>query len=503
MRLSTITENLWGSKAKVSYLLMAAAILMFTLLGTRDLWTQEHRWADIVWGMFYRHDFLHPYIGEETYYDKPLLSYWLMALTAQLTGLSTWALRLPSALAGMLAVWSICRLGTKLKNKEMGLLSGWILVTSFFFIFWARVSSADMLNLAGSLFAISWYIDKKEEPFTLVNCSIFFIILAFTSLCKGLVGAVVPVIAVVTDICLQKSWKKYNYLVILFGILIAVAIYFAPFIASDYIGGNEYDESGLYDVFRENILRYFKPFDHEGPIYTYIVYLPVYLMPWSLFFIPALASLTSRWKSLTSNSKWITWTLLALFLFFSLSGSRRSYYVLPILPFAILLTSDWILSKAPSVIREKWISILAILSFVFIFITVDVLAPIYYSKYGIARYATLLQEEVDKIKPLNQWNVIMLDAESKLDFYLRLSPSTQHYDLIGERKHQSSESLLMNWPILSDKPKNTIFITRQIYAAQLQKYFTDYRAVEMPSERSDFLRKYLGLDSAIAYIPNK
>ena len=34
-------------------------------------------------------------------------------------------------------------------------------------------------------------------------------------------------------------------------------------------------------------LRYFQPFDHQGPIYTYFIYLPVYLLPWVVFFIPA------------------------------------------------------------------------------------------------------------------------------------------------------------------------------------------------------------------------
>ena len=78
------------------------------MLGAREIWTQEHRWADIVSGMFYRHDFLHPYLGETRYYDKPLLSYWLIAIIAAITGdLSTWALRIPSALAGLLAIWSI------------------------------------------------------------------------------------------------------------------------------------------------------------------------------------------------------------------------------------------------------------------------------------------------------------------------------------------------------------------------------------------------------------
>src|SRR5471030_139522 len=119
MGLKTWSEILWGKHAKVVYLMLAATVMLMTLLGSREIWKQEHRWADIVYGMFYRHDFLHPYLNNVDYYDKPLLSYWLVAGFSFLTGqFSTWAMRLPSALAGLLAVWWIYRLGTKLQDQR-------------------------------------------------------------------------------------------------------------------------------------------------------------------------------------------------------------------------------------------------------------------------------------------------------------------------------------------------------------------------------------------------
>ena len=197
---SSWADLLWGTFSRPSYLFIAATLLLLMMLGGRELWTQEHRWADIVSGMFFRHDFFHPYLGSNDYYDKPLLSYWLIALVAVLTRhLNTWVLRLPSALAGLLAIWSIYRLGFRLRDKQFGLLCGWLLLTTFYFVFWSRVSSADMLNLAGSLFAVCWYFEKREETKG-SNYAVFFLILALTSLCKGLVGAVVPVLAILPDL---------------------------------------------------------------------------------------------------------------------------------------------------------------------------------------------------------------------------------------------------------------------------------------------------------------
>lgn len=502
MNLSSVADFLWSNKAKLRYLMLASALLLFTLLGGREIWTQEHRWADIVSGMFYRHDFLHPYLGVNHYYDKPLLSYWLIVLVAKLTGtLTIWALRLPSALAGLLAVWSIYRLGTKLKDRQLGLLAGWLLLTTFYFVFWARTSSADMLNLAGCLFAVSWYFDKREHA-GFFDYAIFFAIIALTSLCKGLVGAIIPLIAVVTDIVLQRSWKQYLRLPLFLSVIPALIIYLLPFWASSYFGGETYGQNGLSLVYRENFLRYFQPFDHQGAIYTYFIYLPIYLLPWVVFFIPALFALKSRWKTMTTDSKWMVWTLLLLFLFFTLSGSRRSYYILPLVPYAILFTADWILSNPVLLVkRQCWSAGLAIVSFVLLFIAFDILPAWYYSTYGVSRFVVLLREEADKIKPWDTWNIVMLDAESKLNFYLQLPPETKHYGIRGKRNEQTATGLMETWPILKNKPQNTIFISRRLYASLLQGYFIDYNMVEMPSQSNLSLLKNHDLNAPIAFIP--
>ena len=259
MSQTNLADFLWGRRAQLRYLLFAAAIILLTMLGARDIWTQEHRWADIVAGMFYRQDFFHPYLGDRAYYDKPLLSYWLIALIVKLTNQFTaFTLRLPSALSGMLAVWSIYRIGFRLRGREIGFLAGWLLLTTFYFIFWARVSSADMLNLAGSLFAISWYLEHREQT-RFFDYAIFFLILAVTSLCKGLVGAVVPVLVVTLDGIMQRSWRQHLNGRMLLALFPAAIVYLLPFLASSVTNDN-YSSSGLWLVYRENVLRYFQPF---------------------------------------------------------------------------------------------------------------------------------------------------------------------------------------------------------------------------------------------------
>ncbi len=500
MNQKTWSDALWGKNAKVIYLLLAAVVMLFTMLGSREIWTQEHRWADIVSGMFYRHDFLHPYLGESDYYDKPLLSYWLIAAFTYITGqFSTWAMRLPSALAGLLAVWSIYRIGTLIQDKRLGLLSGWILVTTFYFLFWAKTSSADMLNMGGTLFAVCWYMEKKDQP-SFVNYAIFFLILALTSLCKGLIGAVVPLLVILPSLMMQGEWKKHLRPAFFLGMIPAVIVYTLPFVASSYVSGNGYGENGLYLVYRENILRYFQPFDHKGPIYTYFLYLPIYLLPWAVFFIPALFSLKSRWHTMPAAMKSICWAVLLLFLFLTLSGSRRNYYVLPLVPFAILMTADWILAGADSMAkRYVWAGRVAIGFFAILFLSFDVAQPLYYAQGGMTAFAGNVKQAVTQRKPWTEWQFVMLDPESKTRFYLELPPTVKNYALPGkERSVQTEASLLQAWPVLKDKQSNVIFVSRKLYEAELRNLLPNYTEVEAPT-RHLFHKK--NPNAPIAFVP--
>lgn len=500
---TTWAERLWGPRSQFMYLLGAAVILLCTFLGGRELWTQEHRWADIVFGMMFHHDYLHPSLDGNDYYDKPLLSYWMIVAFATLVGkLSVWVMRLPSVIAGLIAIVSIYRLGICLKDRRLGLMAGWLLLTTFYFLFWSRTASADMLNMAGTLLAVTWYFERKNQ-LNFFTYAIFFLIVAITALCKGLVAPVATFLVILPDLIVQNNWKKHLRLSFVMGVIPAAIVYVLPFWASAHYSVTGYQENGLYLVYRENILRYFQPFDHKGPIYTYFVFLPIYLLPWALFFIPALFSLKTRWRDMTWNSKWMVWSVFVLFMFFTLSGSRRSYYVLPLVPFAILMTADWIASGAETLQkRYVWAGRTAATFFLMLFINFDVAQPLFYSQSGLNNFASQVQSTATKIKPWSEWQFVMLDPESKVRFYLQLPPEVKNYSVTGLRQAQTHDTLLQAWPLLKDKPKNVIFITRASYVPLLQSEFKDYTMITLSGSKSSrWLRKSMK-DAPVAFIPS-
>ncbi|NIO06484.1 MAG: dolichyl-phosphate-mannose--protein mannosyltransferase, partial [Deltaproteobacteria bacterium] len=372
----------------------------------------------ICYEMLLRGDYLHPYLLGAPYYQKPLLSYWIILLLSYVTGgLNEWALRLPSALAGVVTIACIWRLGCLLMSRQVGLLAGWMSVTTVFVIFWARVASTDMLNVAGVLLALVWYFEHRGST-KFVHYAVFFIILAVTSLTKGLTGAVMPVVVLLPELVREGQWKRHINPRLVLALLPALVVYLSPFLASSLADSQNYGQSGLYRVFVENFVRFFQPFDHQRPIYTYLIYLPAYLMPWTFFFIPAVWYSFRNRSDLTPGASWAAWATFLLFALLTASGSRRSYYVLPAIPFAILFTADWIVRAGLQNRRVRWAGYTTLASYVLLFAWFGGLQPYLKSNSHMVQFARDVRKQSAAVRPWSEMPVLMVRAPEKIAYYL-------------------------------------------------------------------------------------
>ncbi len=319
-------------------LALATVFLLFWALGERGLWTSEGRWAEVTREMLITRDFFHPTINGAPYFDKPLLTYWIIALISPLTrGLNEWTIRIPSAISGLLAIWATVSIGRRLWSDRVGKTAGWILLSTYGFLFWARTGTADMENLAAITLALAWYWSRRDRP-KFSTFLVFYLIAFVGSLTKGLTALVVPILVVLPDVFTGGRWKKVLRPSHLLAVVLAGSIYLIPFVYASITRGG-YQENGLAMVFHENIQRYIHPFDHRGPFYCYLYYIPILFLPWTPLFLAACTGTVRKWKKLDSNTRWLIEAFLIVFLFFSVSGSRRSYYILPILPLCALWTA--------------------------------------------------------------------------------------------------------------------------------------------------------------------
>jgi 4-amino-4-deoxy-L-arabinose transferase-like glycosyltransferase len=319
---------------------IVAAILFFGRLGDRALWSEEVRWAEIPRGMAASGDYLWPRINGQTYYDKPLGSYWLVLGAAQIHGeVDETAARWPSAVAALLAVLVAMLIGRDLYGDRAGILAGLILATSFGFIVFARTAAADSENVAGILVAL-WLCLRNEDRGGGAWIIALWITMALTSLTKGLTGFILPplifgayrLVAIGSRPFFDRQRWFFNWIT-LPAILIALTIYAIPFALSIRQSGSA---EGLDMVWRENIRRFFDAHNHRGPVYLYLYVVFGLAAPWAVL-LPA--ALVQAHVDRTRGDRFALAYFWSVFLFFTASSSRRSYYLLPIVPAVAFLVA--------------------------------------------------------------------------------------------------------------------------------------------------------------------
>ena len=411
----------WNSEQKALLVLLAVSALLLLLgLGSRELWGPETRWANIALQMLQSGDYLDPYLKGSPYYDKPLPSYWLITATASLMGgLGNWSLRLSSVIAAWLSVWLVYLLGEQLFRKGTGLIAGWMLATTFYFVFWARVATADILTVFGLLAAVWWYWRGPDDT-RLSRYCVFFLLLSLTSLLKGLIGFILPGLVLLPHLLSEQRWKRHLNLRLLLALVVAGAVYMLPFVLSHLYGAPTYGESGLELVLRENVVRFFNPFDHMGPIYTYLIYLPAYTLPWAPFWMIGLWVAVRQWRHIEPNTRWLVWGLGLLFVFFTASGSRRSYYVLPLVPLAQLLAAWWVTRRmAQGKTNPRRWNIGFGMSATLLLLVLGVFYPWSNGGGGVIQFGQDVKARASQQAPWDQWRMVMIDVDNKLPMYVQ------------------------------------------------------------------------------------
>lgn len=489
-------------------LLAATALLLLLGLGSRELWGAETRWANIALQMLQSGDYFDPYLKGSPYYDKPLLSYWLITATSWFTGgLGHWSLRLSSVISAWFSVWLVYLLGEQLFRKGTGLIAGWMLATTFYFVFWARVATADILTVCGVLSAVWWYWRGPDDS-RFWRYVVFFGLLSLTSLFKGLIGFILPGLVLLPHLLSEHRWKRHLNLRLLAALVIAGAFYMTPFVLSHFYGAPTYEQSGLGLVLRENVVRFFQPFDQFGPIYTYLIYLPVYTLPWAPCWLIALWVAARNWKHIEPDTRWLIQGLALLMLFFTASGSRRSYYVLPLVPFAQLLGAWWVTRRLAERNSEgRGLKIGFAVATALLVAILGVLYPWTNSGGGVIRFGEQVRQQASEQAPLNQWRMVMVEVDNKVPMYLQTGGEPFYYVAETQDFPRSGDTAaLMTWLERTSgehwDPQRTIVVAqyRNGDAMPLDYLKTDHQVITTTPTRGE--QVFHGrADQSVAYIP--
>ncbi len=310
----------------------------------------EPRYAQVAREMFARGDWVTPTLGGHTWFEKPALLYWLMELAYGLFGVTEFAARFGSALAGVLTVllagWAARR--AEFESREdmrgFGVTCAAVAASTLGLVVFARASSFDTIlttTVTGAL--ASFYCSEVERGAGRRTWLVgFYLFVGASLLAKGLVGVVIPGAVVVVYYVFRRRWPGLLRLGVLWGALLSLmvaATWYGPVIA-------RHGQAFVNEFFvQHHFARYVSnKYHHPQPFWFY---LPVTLglaLPWTAFLfggIAGAAGVNARAEDAASKLRVlsIAWLMVPV-LFFSASGSKLPGYVLLALPGAALLAGD-------------------------------------------------------------------------------------------------------------------------------------------------------------------
>ena len=229
-------------------------------------------------------DWLSPRIYGHYWFDKPIMIYWLIALSFKLFGITDFAARLPAALFSAGSVTFIYWFGQKIfKDKKAALLSALVLGTSLEFWVLAKMIITDaVLFFFTSVSLATLYLGMQR------NGVIWYIIAygaaGMAVLTKGPVGLVLPGIIILGYIFLTRKWQLLKRLFLLPGIFIFLAVA-APWYFKMYqLHGSTFIDTflGLHNYVRATVSEH----PDDNVFYYYLVLFPISLLPWTGILLP-------------------------------------------------------------------------------------------------------------------------------------------------------------------------------------------------------------------------
>jgi 4-amino-4-deoxy-L-arabinose transferase len=318
---------------KSSVLIIGLFLLVYIApLGIRPITVpDECRYAEIPREMLVSGDWVVPHLNGLRYFEKPVLGYWLNAVSIKLFGENAFAIRLPSALsvgATALAVFmGVLRFGG---GYSTGILAAAAFLTCLEVF---AIGTFSLLDSMFSLFVtgamISFFFAHMEETSTkrtgfLALAGIFF---GLAFLTKGFIAFAVPVVAIVPFMIWEGRWKElFRTPWVPAAAAVGIALPWAVMI--------HLREPDFWNYFfwTEHIKRFFSDnAQHTHPFWYLIPVLMVGALPWTSL-LPAVIQGLRKAGLKDPFIRFSICGFLLPFLFFSASRGKLGTYILPCFP---------------------------------------------------------------------------------------------------------------------------------------------------------------------------
>ena len=349
-------------RGSIWLLVLGWAMLVGTALLSRPLLpVDETRYVSVAWEMWVRGDFLVPYQNGAPYSHKPPLLFWLIHAGWWLFGVNELWPRMIAPLIGLANLGLTALLARRLwpDRPLAATLAPWLLFGCLFWVGFSTLVQFDLLVVLCTLLGMLGVLRAARglgSGWLIVGLAIGLGLLA-----KGPV-VLLPVLSVVllghfwVERTRLKGWVCW-YGGMLSALLMGALIGLAWALPAAQAGGAEFGR----DIFWGQVAdRVVDSFAHKAPVWWYLPWLPVLLLPWSLW-PPLWRALRRVWRerrgdrSLRFLLAWILPVLVVL----SLVSGKQVKYLLPVFP-ALALLGAYALARAPDLRlpRRQWLAAL-------------------------------------------------------------------------------------------------------------------------------------------------
>lgn len=324
-------------------LLAVSLILLFVDLGGSTIWdANEAFYVETPRQMVQSGDYVNPSFNGQPRWNKPVLSYWVVAGFYQVFGVSVATERLAIAVGAVLLVLAAGVIGRTIAGADAGVVAALALASAPRVMLWSRRIFIDVWFTALLALALMAFVLARARPERRTRWFLaMYAFLGLAMLTKGPVALVLPGFALAVWLTWTRRWAELGAFQVPAGLAIIVAIV-APWYVADYLQNGPAHLQAFF--IGENVGRFSETVgvQSRGPLF-YVPVLLTDLLPWSLF-LPA-AALTA-WRAARDDRRLLLVWIAAFVGIFSLSSTKQDLYIFPIAPAVAALVGA--LVAAPS-----------------------------------------------------------------------------------------------------------------------------------------------------------
>ncbi|MBS7565818.1 glycosyltransferase family 39 protein [Mucilaginibacter sp. Bleaf8] len=327
----------------------------------------------------------------KNYLDKPHLHFWLSALSFNIFGINTIAYKIPSFLLTILGLFSTYRLAKLLYNHNAGLLAALMYACAQAQFLANNDVRMDAILTASIVFA-TWQLVEAATCSRWYNYVLAALGLAMAFTTKGMIGFVMPCVALFFLLLYQRNWKTmFNWRWIL--VVLMWAVFISPCVYAYYLQYDlhpEIEVRGMRNISGVKFILWSQNFErldgskwgkgHKDIFFFFHTllwaFLPFCLLTYIAFFDRMTFFIKNRFQYFKKAEFLTTGTIIIIFAIISSSGYQLPHYLNILFPFFAIITAGQVMLKVETN-RQKtlnqylWVQYFVIAVVVFLLILLN------------------------------------------------------------------------------------------------------------------------------------